>query len=164
VSNNKEPQSNLQGFGVPPILNPLPPSREGEEPANKFPEALREEIALAVLTDKRKIVDVAKSYGVGRNIVGQIVREHFSQTADLQNIELAHGLGEVTTLMLQRIRNSINEIPLSQVVVAFGILTDKRRDLAGKTIQAPRNINLKIAWKDGSGAAELNVGGGGEQD
>lgn len=159
MSNNKEPQSNLQGFGVPPILDPLPHSREGLEPANKLPDELREEIALAVLTDKRKIKDVADTYGLGRNIVGQIVREHFSQTADLQNIEVAHELGEVTTLMLRRIRNNINEIPLSQLVVAFGILTDKRRDLAGKMGAAPGNLSLKIVWKDGSGAVELNTGG-----
>lgn len=139
-------------------LTPLPHSREGLEPANKLPDELREEIALAVLTNKRKIKDVADSYGLGRNIVGQIVREHFSQTADLQNIELAHELGEVTALMLQRIRNNIEAIPLSQLVVAFGILTDKRRDLTGKMGAAPGNLSLKIAWKDGSGAVELTTG------
>lgn len=159
MSNSKEFQTDFKDPGDLP-LDPLPHIREGVEPVNKFPEELKEEIALAVLSDKRKIKDVAESYGVGRNIVGQIVREHFAQTADLQNIELAHELGDVTSLMLQRIRNNINDIPLSQLVVSFGILTDKRQALAGKMAAPPGSLSLRVAWKDGSGAVELNTGSG----
>lgn len=159
LKNDILPERDILGKAEATAIDPLPARFEDATPHNRFPDDLREEIALAVLSEKRKIREVAETYGLNRNTVGQIVREHFAQTADLQNIELAHELGEVTSLMLQRIRNNIEEIPLSQLVVAFGILTDKRQALAGKMAQARGTLSLKVAWQDGSGAVELTTTG-----
>ncbi|MCL6480076.1 MAG: hypothetical protein K6T65_17055, partial [Peptococcaceae bacterium] len=141
------------------VVDPLPAQFEGLEPVNKLPPELREAVARAVLIDGKAGRDVAKEYGVGKNAVTACVREFFSEFVDQRNMALVGQLDAVTEEMLLRIRENIQNIPLNQLVVSFGILLDKRKDLINRITPSPGGISLKIAWKDGSGAIELTAGG-----
>lgn len=145
-------------------IDPIPSHREGQEPGNRIPYEIREAAARAVLIEGRSARDVGKEYGVSKNIMTVIVREFFAEFIDMRNMQLASRLDDVTEQMLKRLRDNVESIPVGQLAVAMGICLDKRQILAGKMIHAPGNLSLKIAWKDGSGAAELTVGGGGKRE
>ncbi len=139
-------------------INPLPAQLEGLEPVNKLSPELREAVARAVLIDGKTGRDVAREYGIGKNAVTSCVREFFAEFVDQRNMALVGKLDVVTEELLQRIRENVHNLPLQQLVVSFGILMDKRKDLISKVAPPPGTISLRIAWQDGSGAVELTTG------
>jgi len=144
----------------PLLLEPLPPvphNRVDNPPGNKYPDAFRVEIAEEILSTKN-LTAVAEKYGLARNTVISIAKEFFGEKRELESIFLSEELHTVANRAIQELKSrNLSKASVSQLGVLVGICLDKAEQLTNK-IQSPQNLNLKIAWKDGSGAVELSTG------
>ncbi|MDF9409059.1 MAG: hypothetical protein A4E52_01448 [Pelotomaculum sp. PtaB.Bin013] len=143
------------------ILDPLPSPHEGRSPHNKFPEELRQQVVQETLTT-RNISKIAEKFSISRQTVSVILREYLGEHKELIDFEFINSIDEVTRKVLTRLKNEIDSIPPSQLVIAAGVLLDKREGLfKGKVTGGNQVLNLRVAWKDaGSGAVELSTGTG----
>ncbi|MDF9409545.1 MAG: hypothetical protein A4E52_01784 [Pelotomaculum sp. PtaB.Bin013] len=142
------------------ILAPLPNGHEGRSPHNKFPEELRQQVVQETLVT-RNISQIAEKFSISRQTVSVILREYLGENRELIDFEFISDIDEITRKMLTRLKNEVSSIPPSQLVVATGILLDKREGLLkGKVTGGNQTLNLKVAWKDGAGAVELTTGTG----
>jgi len=139
------------------ILDPLPNGHEGRSPHNKFPDELRQQVVQETLVT-RNISKIAEKFSISRQTVSAILREYLGENKELIDFELISDIDEVTRKMLTRLKNEVNSIPPSQLVVATGILLDKRESLLkGKVTGGNQVLNLRVAWRDGTGAVEFST-------
>lgn len=144
----------------PTILDPLP--RADTLPAhNRLPARVRESIAAMVIQEGRPLTAVAEAFNIHRHTVAEVIREYAGEYFDLRNLQLAGRLDSVTEALLERLHNSIDDIPVGQLAVSMGIALDKRAALIGKMTSEKAPLRLRISWKDGSGAVELTAAPGG---
>ncbi len=142
------------------VLPPLPCPAEGRAPVNKIPDETREQFAQAVFTEGMTAREACRKFGINKNSATPILREYFASMVEANNFSMVSSLDEITGQMLTRIKQNIQNIPIQQLVVAFGILADKRQALLNKIprVVGQAGLSLRIAWRDGSGAVELNTG------
>ncbi|OPX86076.1 MAG: hypothetical protein A4E53_03282 [Pelotomaculum sp. PtaB.Bin104] len=141
-------------------LNPLPAPGEGRPPHNRLPDELREEIALFI-SQGGTVKDAAAKFGVNRATAGHIYREYFNETQELENMRLGHKFHNLAERVVDELNSKdLTSVPASQLGVLAGIAVDKKTQLVGRPTAAPGALNLKVAWRDGSGAVELSTGTG----
>ena len=144
------------------ILEILPGTlQEGNVPHN----IIDEEKIFAALTETMesggKVTEVARKMGVSLDTLGKWLHKYKEEARTFNEVERYH----VSTLMLHRTKELANGItkdkidraPLKDIAIAMGIAADKWSQLTGPNT-GPTGINLKVAWKDGSGAVELTTG------
>lgn len=150
------------------VLEPLPdeqldgllePIREGHPAWNRIPDEVKDQVIEDILKTG-SIVKTAEKFGLNRATVGAIVREFRSEVGKLVDFRYQTRIEKVLDKLLQRLENETGEVKTGQLPVTIAILLDKRRELRGKTLNAQGPLNLRVAWRDGSGAVELSTGTG----
>lgn len=160
---NPEIDSDDSDYAEPEVLPPSPSNREGLPGGNRIPDETREAIARAVLEEGKQLKEVAAEFRVHRNSVSSIAKEYFQEMADLADIQTLKRLESVSDRMLDRLADSVEDIPIQQLTTAYAILFDKQRiirDKAGLNT-GNKNLSIRVAWKgeDGnSGAVEVKTG------
>ncbi len=144
------------------ILTPLPAQFEGVTPANAHSQ---EEVFAAldrVLENRGNVTQTAREMGIPLHTLQAWLvryREQIDTLAEVKKLELAELLGcQVKDLVSAVTKDKLDKASLRDVGIVAGIFIDKWKDLTGKT-SGNKGVSMKIAWKDGSGAAELTVGG-----
>lgn len=150
------PKQSNKNRDTPEPLQPLPANREGCTPANKIPDETRSAI-IDEFISCGNISATARKFGVSRGTVAAIIKEIYGDVKELIDIEFAGRIENITRLALERLADNIDRISPQQLGTIIGILIDKRQMLTGKA-RSNDNFNLKIAWKDGSGAIEVTTG------
>ncbi len=153
-----KPNSDPHNPQPPAILDPLP-KNESLPPHNAIPAHVREAIAQAVIQEGQTVTAVAEAFGVRRHTVSEVIREYVGEYFDLRNLQLAGQLDNVAEALLERLHNSIDDIPVGQLAVSMGIALDKRQTLISRMTHEKAPFRLRVSWQDGSGAVELTAGG-----
>jgi len=143
-------------------LDPLPAPSEGKPAHNAIPDEVKDLVIKAVL-ESNNISKTAEEFNLNRTTVAAIVREFRSEVGEFTDFKYQNRIEKVLDKLLLRLENETGEVKLSQLPVTVAILLDKRRELRGKTLNAQGPLNLRVAWKDGSGAVELSTGTGQEE-
>jgi len=158
-----QPKQSQQPNNPLPLLQPLealPPAehnRAAKTPANKYSDTFRVEIAEEILRTQN-LTAVAEKYGIARNTVISIAKEFFGEKRELESIFISEDLHAVADRAIQELKTrNLSKTSVSQLGVLVGICLDKAEQLT-KQIQPVQSLNLKIAWKNGSGAVELSTG------
>lgn len=150
---------------ITPVLDPLPAIFEGKAPVNKTNEATREAVVKAILEQGMTITSVAEKFSIHRDTASAILQEYRRETGEIENLRLGNKFHKLADKVVDELnKKDLSAASPSQLGILAGIAVDKKILLTGKPATGAGNISLRIAWKDGSGAAELNVGGGGGQD
>ncbi|OPX91155.1 MAG: hypothetical protein A4E53_00747 [Pelotomaculum sp. PtaB.Bin104] len=145
---------------------PLEPVREGHPAWNKIPDEVRDQIIEDVLKTGN-FAKTAENFGLNRVTVAAVIKEFRAEVSEFIDFKYQARIENILDKLLQRLENEAGEIKLSQLPVSVGILLDKRRELRGNISGGNQSLNLKVAWRDGSGAVELTTNGigmGGNND
>jgi len=141
------------------ILDPLPNGHEDRPAWNAIPDETREAIIEDVLRTN-SISKTAENFGLARVTVAAVIKDFRAEIDEFNDFRYQARIEKVLDKLLHRLENEADEIKTSQLPVTTAILLDKRRELRGKTLNAQGPLNLRVAWRDGSGAVELTAGGG----
>jgi len=143
----------------PEILDPAG-YNDGRTPWNKYDDEVKLEVIRKAIEEEKNIVDIAKEMGIDRDTVSSILTEieqDVKINAKAQDIRLSSVVGgKLLEIVSALTKDKLNKAWPKELAMAFGILADKRRDLLGPSA-GPSSLNLKVAWKDGSGAVELTT-------
>lgn len=143
-----------------PILDPLPCRFEGQTPANKTDEAIRQQVVEAVLEQGLTLTAAAEKFSLHRDTVGAMLKEYRIETGELENVRLGNKFHKLADRVLDELQEKdLSGASVSQLGVLAGIAVDKKIQLTGKPAAGNGNISMRVAWKDGSGAVELSTGG-----
>ncbi|OPY59449.1 MAG: hypothetical protein A4E55_00219 [Pelotomaculum sp. PtaU1.Bin035] len=139
------------------ILEPLEPVREGHPAWNRLPDELREEIAMFI-AQGGTLKDAAAKFGINRTTAGHIYREYFNENKELENMRLGHKFHNLAERVVDELNSKdLTSVPASQLGVLAGIAVDKKTQLVGRPTAAPGQLNLRVTWKDGTGAVEFST-------
>lgn len=145
----------------PEIIEPEPHHLEGKKAWNATDEEKIFEVLTAVMESGGRVTETARQYGIPIPTLEKWLHKHKEEMQVFNEVE-RH---QVSTLMLHRTKELANGITKSKIenaglrdiAIAMGIAADKWKDLAGPATGS-RGINLRFAFKDGSGALELTTG------
>lgn len=142
------------------VLEPQKHNREGCKPAN----ARSEEEVFAVLDEVvhngGNVTKAARDLGIPLRTVQSWLakyKEERDTFAEIQRMQLAEHFGRrAKELVCAITKAKIEKASAKDLGIVAGIFADKFRELTGRT-STQGDFNLKIAWKDGSGALELST-------
>jgi len=149
--------------GEAEVLAPVARPYEGKPSWNATDEETRAELFRRVLEDGEHVALVAREMGIDRNTLFawlSELKEERKIQVELENIELQDLLTKKAKEFVLAANNSkLAKAGVKDLLIAAGIALDHRRELAGPARGASFS-RLRIAWKDGSGAVEVETGGG----
>ena len=140
---------------VPRAWEERPELRGGQEKV--WPEEVRRQaVDLAIeLKSGRK---AARQLGIPARTVHQwLAEEVLDQANDWNMLRVKEIESKIEQVLAKIGPEKIDKAGLRDLVVAAGILLDKREGLLPKAKNEVRQ-RLRIAWKDGSGAVEFETG------
>lgn len=135
------------------VLDPLPVRQPKHH--NGIPDIVKDQIIKAAMVEGN-MSKIAQEFGVNRNTVASILREVRCELGEITDFQYQRRVESIIDKLLVRLEEGADDLKVSQIPITIGILLDKRRELRGK-FNHDTAINLKIAWKDGSGAVELST-------
>lgn len=142
-------------------LDPLPCPAENRTPANKTSEAVCQEVIQAVLNEGLSFKAASERFSLDRDTVSGIVRQHLSETGELENLRLGAKFHNLADKVLDELNGrDLTSASPSQLGILAGIAIDKKVLLTGKPTAGNGRVSMKVAWRDGSGAVEITAGGG----
>lgn len=139
------------------LMEPIPRPYEGQKPWNTYPEEIRQQaIDLAIeLKSGRK---AARQLGISpRAVQAWLAEEVIGESYDWNMLQVKEIEDKIEQILVKISPDKIDKAGLRDLVVAAGILLDKREGLLPKARNEARQ-RLRIAWKDGSGAVEVETG------
>jgi len=129
----------------------------------EYPEEVKEEFFRRTLEKGENVSLVCRDMGIPKGTVENWIaelKEEREPQIELENIRLVDLLGKAGEQLLAGLsKANLAKASVRDLAVAIGIVTDKRRDLLGPR-KGSAISRLRIAWKDGSGAVEVETGGG----
>jgi transposase-like protein len=140
------------------LMEPIPRPYEGQKPPNAYPEEVRQQaVDLAIqLKSGRK---AARQLGISpRAVQAWLAEEVAGDAGDWNMLKVKELEGKIEQVLAKIGPDKIDKAGLRDLVVAAGILLDKRQAMLPKARNEARQ-RLRIAWKDGSGAVEVETGG-----
>jgi len=142
---------------VAPVARPY----EGRPPWNATAEETRAELLRRVLENGEHVALVAREMGIDRNTLFAWLaelKEERKVQVELENVGLADLLTRKAKEFVLAVNNSkLEKAGVKDLLIAAGIALDHRRELAGPARGASFS-RLRIAWKSGEGAVELEAG------
>lgn len=141
------------------ILTPVPRPFEGEKPPNAWPSEIRE-AAIDLAIELKSARKAGKHLGIPvRTIQYWLAEEVASGDANAWDAYAVKEIQDKIEQVLARIGpDKIDKAGLRDLVIAAGILLDKRQNMIPKAKAETPPTRLRIAWKDGSGAVEVENG------
>jgi len=167
----RERQADTDTSPAPVAEVVAPVVREWEEKPEKlsskftkaYDEEKKNELLRRVLENGEHVALVAREIGIDRSTLhtwlAELKEEREAQ-AEFDSMRLA----DMFTTAVGEFLSAVDKTKLAQasvrdLAIAAGIAADKRRDLLGPR-KGSAISRLRIAWKDGSGAVEVETGGG----
>lgn len=142
----------------PVIVNPGKEERPNLGANNAYPREVREEFFRRVLDEGEHLSLVSREMGIARSTVTQWIaelKEQRLEQEELENLELADMFRDVTRQLLRALdKSKLEKASVRDLLIAAGIATDKRKDLLGPR-KGAGTTRLRVAWRDGSGALEI---------
>lgn len=147
------------------VVEPVPRAWE-EKPELRgdphgYPEEVRAELLRRVLEDGEHVATVAREMGVSRSTLHAWLaelKEERKVQVELENIELQDLLtAKAKEFVLAADKGKLAKASVKDLLIAAGIALDHRRELAGPARGASFS-RLRIAWKSGEGAVEVETG------
>jgi predicted transcriptional regulator len=138
------------------ILKPIPRPYEGEKPWNAYPDEVRQQ-AVDLAIELRSGRKAARQLGISpRAVQAWLAEEVAGDAGDWNMLQIKELEGKIERILAKIGPEKIDKAGLRDLVVAAGILLDKRESLLPKAKNEARQ-RLRIAWKDGSGAVEIET-------
>jgi len=141
------------------ILKPVPRAWE-EKPElrggydNRLPDELRE--AAVNRAFEVGVKKAAVEFGITERTIHYLIKELGDEHRELWNEKTSRKLEEKIEKVLSRIDDkAINGAKLKDLAITLGVLADKREQFTRSRMKGEATARLRIAWKDGSGAVEI---------
>lgn len=142
-------------------VEPVPHVMTGKQPGNAYDEEVKKEILTQAMQEGKSIALLVKENGISKETISRWIHEledEIQVESRALDAYMVRVLGTKTKELLAALTTEkLAKASARDIAIAAGILTDKRRDLLGP-VHKDDAINLRIAWKDGSGAVELSTG------
>ena len=149
------------------VVEPVPRAWE-EKPElrgndRSYPEEIRERFRELALGSEMPGPQIARELGISRTTAQEWLfelKQEMEPYQELESMRMAEKLAVAGNQFLRAlIARKWEKASVRDMAIAAGIMIERRRDLLGP--QKGGNISrLRIAWKDGSGAVEVETGGG----
>jgi predicted transcriptional regulator len=138
------------------IEQPIPRAWEGGKPWNAYPDEVRQQ-AVDLAIELRSGRKAARQLGISpRAVQAWLAEEVAGDAGDWNMLQIKELEGKIERILAKIGPEKIDKAGLRDLVVAAGILLDKRESLLPKAKNEARQ-RLRIAWKDGSGAVEIET-------
>lgn len=139
------------------VLTPIPRPYEGKPAHNAYPPEVKQQ-AVELAVQLRSSVKAAHQLGIPSQTVQKWVAEEMARNAGDWDAFQVKELEDRIEQILARVEpDKIEKAGLRDVVIAAGVLFDKRAALLGTTGRKDKEPTrkLRVVWKDGSGAVEV---------
>ena len=165
MSMAKERQADTGQAVEAEVVEPVPRAWE-ERPELRgnphgYPEEVRAELLRRVLENGEHVARVAREMGINRNALHAWLaelKEEKRVQVEIENIELRDLLTrKAKEFILAVNKDKLAKAGVKDLLIAAGIALDHRRELAGPARGASFS-RLRIAWKSGEGAVEVETG------
>ena len=151
---------------VEEVVEPVPRAWE-EKPELRgnqldHPEEIRERFRELALESEMPGAQIARELGISARTAQQWLvelKQEMEPYQELESMRMAEKLAVAGNQFLRAlITRKWENASVRDMAIAAGIMIERRRDLLGPR-KGSAISRLRIAWKDGSGAVEVETGG-----
>ncbi|OPY58713.1 MAG: hypothetical protein A4E55_00768 [Pelotomaculum sp. PtaU1.Bin035] len=105
------------------------------------------------------ISHIARRHGISRRVISKWIIREAQETRQARDGIYALRMNKLLDRMIQEADNKdLTDTSLRDLVVSMGIIADKREKFYNSQPASPSpGLNLKIAWRDGTAAAAIEV-------
>lgn len=143
---------------APVIVNP---GKEGRPTLGGcYPPEIKERFLSRVLEGGESLAKVSREMGIARSTCQAWIAEHKEERQEqdeIDNLTLANLYRDVNLQVLRCLdKTKLEAASVRDLAILAGIATDKRAALIGPQ-KAKSSVRLRVAWRDGSGALEVEA-------
>ena len=140
---------------VPRAWEERPELRGGQD--TRIPDETRE--AVVERAFEAGVRKASREFGIAERTIYYLIKELGAEHRELWNEKTSRKLEEKIEKVLSRIDDkTINGAKLKDLAITLGVLADKREQFTKSRMKGEAPARLRIAWKDGSGAVEIEAG------
>jgi len=135
----------------------LQSTTEPHKPHTAYGQDIIDEATDKILRGE-KVAVVARELGVSKRTLFSWIGQNLNERRELRDALYVDKMEGIASKILAEIDSKdLQETSIRDLMVSLGILLDKRQNLTGPKQAAPGALNLRVAWRDGTGAVEIST-------